>query len=187
MTLTTIVLQKGCSDPTILVRLALPGYQRMLTRFCPEPGTRVHTVHEDSVPPTQSRSMHPFAYNAYNAKPSIPFSSLVGDPNMDPDLTNGNHGARRPESEGLSRGAGMRSLNYPQDAIPAGRASRDTYRDESGASGESPEKGTPGKVASQGRDRPKSVVSFTVLIFIDQASLEDANIRFNAEASASNR
>ncbi len=70
-------------------------------------------MHEhDAIPPTQSRQVHPFAYNAQRTPP---FSALAGGRQTE-DM-GGLEGveergrAPKPDSEVLSRGAGMRSLS----------------------------------------------------------------------------
>ena len=74
-------------------------------------------MHEASVPPPQ-RHIHPFAYNTGQ---TIPFSALASSPEIAGEMEYIAHQSRpRPESDVLSRGAGMRSLARPQDAVPGG-------------------------------------------------------------------
>jgi len=116
-----------------------------------EPASRRQTMHEhDAIPPTQSRQVHPFAYNAQRTPP---FSALAGGRQTE-DM-GGLEGveergrAPKPDSEVLSRGAGMRSLSMPQDAVPGRMVGGALYGEVSQSTGDSPGAGTFGREASQ--------------------------------------
>jgi hypothetical protein len=74
-------------------------------------------MHDPAIPPP--RPVHPFAYNPGT---SLPFSALAGQGEDGPIalLENERAPSRRPESEMLSRGAGVRYLSKPA-AVPGGR------------------------------------------------------------------
>ena len=106
------------------------------------PPTRVQSMHDVPQNPMQ-RGAHPFAYHAGGA---LPFSAIGPDQSVgSEEAVAGRH---RPESEVLSRGAGMRAFAKPKDATPGaglvGGQGMDTP-----PSGESPAMGTFGMIASQ--------------------------------------
>jgi hypothetical protein len=74
-------------------------------------------MHDPAIPPP--RPVHPFAYNPGT---SLPFSALAGQGEDAPvaHLEDQHAPSRRPESEMLSRGAGVRYLSKPA-AVPGGR------------------------------------------------------------------
>lgn len=70
--------------------------------------------------PPPPRAVHPFAYSAGGA---LPFAAL-GETGMDmgaAEYLDEQSRGQRPESEVLSRGAGMRYLNQPQAVFPGGK------------------------------------------------------------------
>ena len=72
----------------------------------------------DSPAPAQPRSVHPFAYKAGSA---LPFAALAGDDTDAEDEAMerlAEQSRPRPESEVLSRGAGMKYLARSKDATP---------------------------------------------------------------------
>ncbi|ORX39184.1 hypothetical protein BD324DRAFT_618757 [Kockovaella imperatae] len=85
------------------------GYQPPEGMFGPydsQPPTRVQSFHESQGP---QRSIHPFAY-----KPALPFSAIAGESAE----VMAEQSQPRPESEVLSRGAGLRYFSRPKDATP---------------------------------------------------------------------
>jgi hypothetical protein len=85
-----------------------------------EPATRPSTVIEAAPPPQARTPIHPFARTT---GPTIPFAALADKTAADMGTIEYivDQGRGRPESEVLSRGAGVRVLDRPKDAVPGGR------------------------------------------------------------------
>ncbi|KAK4685503.1 MFS transporter, UMF1 family, partial [Tremellales sp. Uapishka_1] len=107
-----------------------------------KPPTRPATMIDGNAPP----SKHPFAYNADS---TIPFSALLGGQAL--PLAQSVKRNTRPESEVLSRGAGMRHLNQTS-TVPGGHTYDETQNN-------SPGMGTFGRQASMEPPKLASPIS----------------------------
>ncbi len=126
-----------------------------------EPVSRVHTAYEQNLPPNTQFRSHPFAYNAQNSLPLAAFAGEPHRPDMGGLLSRKERETARPDSDLMSRGAGLRHLSRPQEAVPGGVGGGAPFGEESRVSGESPGAGTFGKGRSEGTARPNPAVSPT--------------------------